>query len=315
VSALVQYAAPAEEPLTVAQVQAHCRIDASNQEPAPGVIAVALATAAGNVNAGAHRYLATFVTAAGETQAGTISAAVTTDGAHGQVALSAIPIGGAMVTARKLYRTAAGGAVYLLLATIANNTATTYTDNIADASLGAQAPSVNTTEDWFLNLLIRSARIAAERITKRALVTQTWDLYLDRFPAWEQYIPLPKTQSVASVKYIDTNGAEQTLAADQYLVDTKSEPGRIAPAFGLIWPVTRWQTNAVTIRFTCGYGGAADVSDGIKNWMLMRIKTLWDNRSEISVDTRITLVELPPEFVDGLLDDYTVDSYCWALEV
>lgn len=310
--ALEQYAAPAVEPLTVAQVMAHGWIDSTNQEPAPGAITVALVTAIGNVNNGAHRYLATFVTADGETQAGIISAAVTTDGSHGQVSLLAIPIGGALVTSRKLYRTAANGTAYLLLATIANNTATIYTDNIADASLGVAAPSVNTTTDWLISMFIKAARMAAERITRRALVTQTWDMFLTGFPGWEMYIPKPKTQSIVSISYVDSNGVTQTLAIDQYLVDTKSEPARITPAFGLIWPVTRWQNNAVTVRFTSGYGVAADVPDGIKSWMLMRIKTLWDNRAQIVVDTRITQVELPPEFVDGLLDDYTVSDFCWA---
>jgi hypothetical protein len=42
---------------------------------------------------------------------------------------------GNTTASRKLYRTKAGGAVYYYIATIANNTGTAYTDNIADASL------------------------------------------------------------------------------------------------------------------------------------------------------------------------------------
>lgn len=171
-----------------------------------------------------------------------------------------------------------------------------------------------TDDDELFSILITGARIAAEGIMNRALLTQTWDLSLDRFPGWEQYIPNPALQSITSIKYVDTNGVLQTLAADQYLVDNASEPGRVTPAFGLIWPPTRYQTNAVTIRFVCGYGEVEDVPAGITNWMLMRIKTLYDNRSQIEVDTRITQVVLPPEFIDGLLNDYSVDSFCWALE-
>lgn len=61
-----------------------------------------------------------------------------------QVALSAIPKGAASVTGRKLYRTTVGGSTLKLLATIADNTTTTYTDSTADASLGATAPSTDT---------------------------------------------------------------------------------------------------------------------------------------------------------------------------
>lgn len=70
----------------------------------------------------------------------TVNTAVT----NATVPLSAIPLGGGSVTSRKLYRTVAGGSVYKLLATIADNVTTTYSDTTADASLGATAPTSNT---------------------------------------------------------------------------------------------------------------------------------------------------------------------------
>ena len=48
------------------------------------------------------------------------------------------------MTARKLYRTAANQAQLKLLTTLANNTATTHTDTLADASLGANVPASDT---------------------------------------------------------------------------------------------------------------------------------------------------------------------------
>jgi hypothetical protein len=56
------------------------------------------------------------------------------------VNLSAIATGPASVTGRKVYRTAANQSTLKLLTTLANNTATTYTDAAADATLGATAP-------------------------------------------------------------------------------------------------------------------------------------------------------------------------------
>lgn len=100
---------------------------------------------AGNVNTGTHSYKVTLVNAIGETNGSSASNAVTTTAGDGQVNLTAIPLGTAGTTARKIYRTVAGGATYKFLTTIADNVTTIYTDNIADAALGANEPSWNTT--------------------------------------------------------------------------------------------------------------------------------------------------------------------------
>jgi len=54
-----------------------------------------------------------------------------------RVQLSAIPIGASAVTARKVYRTAAGAGALQLLTTIADNATTSYLDALADGALGA----------------------------------------------------------------------------------------------------------------------------------------------------------------------------------
>ena len=307
---LVVVTPPATEPLTLSEVATHCRLDATNQEPAPTSVTVALLSpaAAGNLSVGAYRYLATYVTADGETQAGEVSAVVTVAdaGVNGKVAVSAIPIGGSSVTARKLYRTAANGSTYMLLTTIADNTTTIYTDNIADGSLGAGAPTSNTTGDPLLNMLVSAARQHVEAYLKRALITQTFDLHLDRFPCWVLRLPVP-IQSVTSITYYDSDGTEQTLAADQYLVDITTQPARITPVFGVVWPITQYRMNAVKVRFVAGYGAASDVPACIKNWMLIRIKTLWDGRDQLTKQLGMPVFE--PTWVDSLLDPEVVRSY------
>ena len=58
--------------------------------------------------------------------------------------LTSVPIGPSSVTHRKLYRTKANTSALLLLATIADNTTATYTDQAADATLGAAPPGSDT---------------------------------------------------------------------------------------------------------------------------------------------------------------------------
>ena len=61
-----------------------------------------------------------------------------------QVQISAIPLGAAVVIARRLYRTKAGLTPLQLLTTLNDNTTTTYLDVLADAALGAVAPTSDT---------------------------------------------------------------------------------------------------------------------------------------------------------------------------
>lgn len=293
--------APATEPLTVAEVRKHLRLDDTYGEPAPGAPTVALASpaVAGNVDDGAHRYRVTFVTADGETEGGTVSGAVTVSDktVNGKVELTAIPTGGSAVTSRKIYRTAAAGSTYLFLATLANNTTTVYTDNIADSALGAEAPSTNSTEDPELVRAIQSAREAVEEVMGRALITQTWRAYLNSFPDDVIGLPFPPLQSVTAIKYVDTSGVTQTLSSSVYTVDTSGATGRVFLAYQQSWPSIRGHRHGVWIDFVCGYGDRTDVPAKIRNWMLLTVGNLYAHREQTVVGT----IQTPLGFVEGLV--------------
>ncbi|CAN5345284.1 hypothetical protein BH09PAT4_BH09PAT4_08850 [soil metagenome] len=126
-----------------------------SQLPVPAAPLVALAgLGAGNLSNGNYLYRVTFVTAAGETSLSAASATVTVvdNSTDGQVSITGIPTGlPGLVTSRKIYRTTVGGATYRLLTTLANNTTTTFTDNVPDTDLGLQATNLNTTAgDFFV---------------------------------------------------------------------------------------------------------------------------------------------------------------------
>lgn len=110
----------------------------------PGAPTIGSITAGGSVDAGVHQYVVTFVTSAGETDFGTTSATATATAGNKTINLTAIPVSASsLVTARKIYRTkiadiALGHSNFMyLVATISNNTTTTYTDTASDASIGA----------------------------------------------------------------------------------------------------------------------------------------------------------------------------------
>lgn len=106
--------------------------------PAAPVAALASGT---SLSIGAYQYRVTYVTAEGETDGGLIVSITTTAG-NQVVSLSSIPVAPSWsgVTSRKVYRTAVGGSIFKLLTTLSDNT-TTFTDTIADGSLGATIPT------------------------------------------------------------------------------------------------------------------------------------------------------------------------------
>ncbi len=276
------------EPITVAEAKRQIRAGSSAGEPAPSAPTAALISpaVAGNVDNGAHRYAVTFVTADGETELGTVTAVVTVADktVNGKVSLTAIPLGGAAVTSRKLYRTAAGGSTYLLLATLADNTTTVYTDNIADSSLGAQAPTVNTTADPELVSWIQAAREQGETFTRRRWLEQTIDWKPETPPCGSQILrfPFANVTAVTSISYVDTSGDTQLFTDFRTELPTgpKCTRGRIEPAYGYSWPSTRDVIGAMTIRVTAGYGSArSTVPESLKTGMKSLIAH-WDRSRE-----------------------------------
>ncbi len=155
--------------------------------------------------------------------------------------------------------------------------------------------SVETDDDnVMISSFIVSAREQAEEIMRRALITQTWELVLDCFPV-EFMVPLPNLQSVTSIKYIDGAGTEQTLSGTLYQVDIDGEPGRIVPAYGCAWPITRSQINAVRVRYVAGYGLEVDVPQKIKEFIIANVTAKYDGRgSDVAT------------VCEGLLDSFRV---------
>lgn len=178
-----------------------------------------------------------------------------------------------------------------------------------------------TQDDALLTMLIAAARRYAESYLGRSLITQTWKQVSDAFPGNQQTLVMPgvpyswpshalllgrsPVQSITSVQYLDMGGTLQTMSSSDYAVDLVSEPTRITPVFGKIWPVTLPQIGAVSVTYVAGYGAAAAaVPEGIRQWILLRLSTLYQNREEHAVMSRGRIDPLP--FIDGLLDPYRV---------
>lgn len=116
-------------------------------------------------------------------------------------------------------------------------------------------------DDGYVGGLLASARRYVEQYTRRALVTQQRELLLDCFPRCIE-LPVSPLQRVASIQYVDTQGATQTLSSVSYRVDTSSDVPRIVPAYGYNWPSTQPVINAVTVTYWAGYATPFTVDAG-----------------------------------------------------
>jgi uncharacterized phiE125 gp8 family phage protein len=159
-----------------------------------------------------------------------------------------------------------------------------------------------TGEDALLSSLIAAARQDAETQLQRSLITQGWRLVLDAFPAGAIELERGTVLSVTSITYADMSGATQTMAPADYATDLSGCPGRITPAYGKTWPAALPQIAAVNMDYTAGFGAAAaDVPEGIKRWIKMRVATIYAHREEVGATG-----STPHFFVAGLLDPWRV---------
>ena len=123
----------------------------------------------------------------------------------------------------------------------------------AGGAVDAAGAAAYTAEDTLLSVAISACRHAAETAQWRALVLQTWDLYLDEWPYGDRIeLPLPPLRAVGFVRYTDSSGVSHDFT--DFTVDTAGEPGGAVLNYEYSWPsATLAPVNPIHIRFQCGY--------------------------------------------------------------
>jgi uncharacterized phiE125 gp8 family phage protein len=153
-------------------------------------------------------------------------------------------------------------------------------------------------DDQMALLLIPAIRREAEHRLGRRLITQTVELVLDKFPDGEIDLLLPSVQSITSVKYLDSAGAEQTVINTDYSLDNATSPARVLLDIDARWPESYAVPNAVRVRYVVGYGDDdASVPANIRLWITAMVVQALDNPAGLNV---AALQPLP--FIDRLLD-------------
>ena len=150
--------------------------------------------------------------------------------------------------------------------------------SLAEAKLQLRIETDITTEDARVTRLIQAAREECEHKVGRGLLLPTWERVIDAFPAAEIELGKPPVAAITSVIYIDENGDSQTMDSSLYSLDADTSHGWLLPAIDTEWPATLDTANAVRIRFTVGVATASLVPAAIKEWILLRIESLYRNK-------------------------------------
>ena len=143
-------------------------------------------------------------------------------------------------------------------------------------------------DDTLWPVLIASAREWCEVYCQRRFLLRTMRLLMDFFPGYIDFklagqkvsspfvsgsnavlvgiryailLPYPRVRAIEQFSFQDENGQPvQMLAATDYIQDLASQPARLMPNFGNMWPVARVVANAVQVDYLTGYGGNVPVT-------------------------------------------------------
>lgn len=121
----------------------------------------------------------------------------------------------------------------------------------------------------------------------RSIGKQTLELRRCGFPTWIE-LPFGPVRSVASVKYIDPDGVEQTLDPSAYVV----QGDIISCAHGVTWPGLRSERENIRIRYDAGYPDTvgdtpkSTVPPPVVAAIKLMIGDLFENRASVAPGAR-----------------------------
>lgn len=141
-------------------------------------------------------------------------------------------------------------------------------------------------DDTYIGTLITAARQAVEEYTRRALITQTWELALDEAPCGDVIeLPRPPLATVTHVKWYDDSDTETTISSSTYYVDLYAEPGKVKLRIGDVWPDQGdlRTANGILVRYTAGYGAASDVPQAIRAGVKETVRAYYDGDTAVGV--------------------------------
>jgi uncharacterized phiE125 gp8 family phage protein len=131
---------------------------------------------------------------------------------------------------------------------------------------------------------IAASRAEIEQICNTRMITQEVLLAASGFTDLQHHLPIGPVQDIVSINYVDADGEEQLLAAENYELVASVLDAQIIKTPGWVLPVIADRADAVRVTATVGYGDAGtDVPRDLYFVILQAIRAKFDGR-EISLE-------------------------------
>jgi uncharacterized phiE125 gp8 family phage protein len=139
-------------------------------------------------------------------------------------------------------------------------------------------------EDALIASLILTSRLHVEAALGFALISQSWTLLLDAWPAEGPVVfPIRPVLSITSARVLSATGVPTVIAASDYLLDGSGLVPRLVST-GAIWPRPGKAANGIEIAFTAGFGPAAtDVPAPIRHALLLLAAHWYEHRDPFEI--------------------------------
>lgn len=142
----------------------------------------------------------------------------------------------------------------------------------------------DTSEDAILQLLVDQAVSMFEAISKRTLMNSTFITYRNNFYRFNE-LRKSKLVSITSVKYIDSDSVEQTIASSNYYTNSSPDYSNLIFNKDYSYPDLESRADAVNITFVAGLSATtALVPSDIQMALMEHVAFLYENRGDCACD-------------------------------
>jgi uncharacterized phiE125 gp8 family phage protein len=161
---------------------------------------------------------------------------------------------------------------------------------------------VGTEDDEDITSFVLTAITEAEDITNRQFANATYELYLPNFPRENFCFPKNPINEIVSIEYMDLDGNYQTIDNSTYYLYKKYEVGQIV--FDVL-PNVQIKRHKQAVRITFKSGYTSDFPTDLRQWLKVRVSTLFEYREELIIGTIVAKTN----HVDSILQRYKIRSF------